>query len=345
MIKSVHLKNFQSHENSLLTFSDGVNVIVGPSDSGKSSILRAIRWVVENHPQGKELISHWSDGKSEVALILDNRGIVRSRTKSKNQYQAKGQTFDKVGRDVPSEIAKDINLDPDINAQWQHDAPFLLSLSPSDVGRILNRVARLEDIDSSMSNINSLARKVSTYLGIKQGELIEAEEALELFEGLDERDGKLAVWEGMSRRANQVRSDQVSINLALSQLAGTEREIERLQPLDKINIGHLMDEAKFHAEIIADIELISDLRERADDYEREAMYWAEIADVALPLKEVERYQEVRRARHQIEVALTNLEYNESKVVEMEEIILEEQGRFDELMPDACPLCERSCDCG
>ena len=42
MIKSVGIVNFQSHEETAIEFSPGLNVIAGGSDAGKSSILRAI---------------------------------------------------------------------------------------------------------------------------------------------------------------------------------------------------------------------------------------------------------------------------------------------------------------
>ena len=69
MIQSLHIKNLQSHKDSHLDFCEGVNVIVGPSDSGKSAILRALRWIVKNRPQGDVLRSHWG-GETEASIIL-----------------------------------------------------------------------------------------------------------------------------------------------------------------------------------------------------------------------------------------------------------------------------------
>ncbi|MFR9297315.1 MAG: AAA family ATPase, partial [Aedoeadaptatus pacaensis] len=43
-IEKIILVNFQSHVYSELSLSRGVNVIVGPSDSGKTAIMRALRW-------------------------------------------------------------------------------------------------------------------------------------------------------------------------------------------------------------------------------------------------------------------------------------------------------------
>ena len=53
MIKEINIKNFQSHDNTNLILDSGVNVIVGSSDSGKSAIIRALRWVTSCVPRGE----------------------------------------------------------------------------------------------------------------------------------------------------------------------------------------------------------------------------------------------------------------------------------------------------
>ena len=46
-IKLVYIEivNFQSHANTKLNFDEGVNVIIGPSDSGKTAVIRAMKWI------------------------------------------------------------------------------------------------------------------------------------------------------------------------------------------------------------------------------------------------------------------------------------------------------------
>ena len=47
-IKTVKIHDFQSHEDSFMEFEKGLNIIVGPSDSGKSAVIRAIKWALFN---------------------------------------------------------------------------------------------------------------------------------------------------------------------------------------------------------------------------------------------------------------------------------------------------------
>ena len=59
MIQSLQINNFQSHKYSVMELHKGVNVIIGPSDSGKTTILRALRWLVWNRPSGDAFRSDW----------------------------------------------------------------------------------------------------------------------------------------------------------------------------------------------------------------------------------------------------------------------------------------------
>lgn len=62
-VKSIDIENFQSHENTHIDFDMGLNIIIGESNNGKSSILRAMDWVVDNQPLGTDFIM---TGKSTV---------------------------------------------------------------------------------------------------------------------------------------------------------------------------------------------------------------------------------------------------------------------------------------
>src|SRR5205085_9883685 len=50
-ITELEIKGYQSHEDTKIAFTGGLNAIVGPSDSGKSAILRALRFVLYNEPK------------------------------------------------------------------------------------------------------------------------------------------------------------------------------------------------------------------------------------------------------------------------------------------------------
>jgi len=161
MIKSVRLQNFQSHEDTYVEFQPGVNVIIGQSDSGKTAILRGLRWVIENKPSGDEYRSHWG-GDTRVTLELyDGTVIIREKGKGgRNAYTMNGVEYVAFGQDVPEDIKKVLNMS-DVNRQGQMDAPYLLSETSGAIAQHFNKVANLDVIDHATSYINKKINSIS----------------------------------------------------------------------------------------------------------------------------------------------------------------------------------------
>lgn len=160
-IAKIQLKNFQAHKNTEISFTPGVNVIVGASDRGKSSIIRALQLVFFNKPSGTAYIRHGAKESRVKVTMADGTEVHRVRTKSKNYYQIEENEPLKVpGRDVPTEVSALCPMQP-INFQGQHDAPFMLSETAGECGRMLNRCVDLTVIDKVLSNLNNKKRKAS----------------------------------------------------------------------------------------------------------------------------------------------------------------------------------------
>ena len=80
MIQKLNIQNFQSHKDTKLEFHPGVNVIIGQSDSGKTAIIRALRWLIWNRPGGDDFRSDWGGG-TVVKIKIDAREIMRGKDK------------------------------------------------------------------------------------------------------------------------------------------------------------------------------------------------------------------------------------------------------------------------
>lgn len=186
MIKSLHVQNYQSHKDSYLEFSKGINVITGSSNNGKTSILRALNWVVSNRPQGLAFKSSFSDKKEscKVTLEINNQKIVREKNTTINQYQLNDTIFDTIGNDVPSEINSAINMS-EINIQTQFEKHFLLMDSSGEVGRTINKIVKLDNIDELVSNITSKINSTNKELEIKKKDLDKLYLNLEKFKDFD----------------------------------------------------------------------------------------------------------------------------------------------------------------
>ncbi len=159
-MKKLSIQNFQAHEDLEIEFGQ-ITTIIGPSDAGKSSILRALKWLMRNEPRGTGFIR---DGEhtATVSLEIDDHAIVRQRRgESNNLYQMDGDDFKAFGNDVPTNIANALNVSP-LNFQGQHDAPFWFTETAGEVSRRLNQIVDLSQIDSTLSNIDGITRKTRT---------------------------------------------------------------------------------------------------------------------------------------------------------------------------------------
>lgn len=193
MIESLKIKNIQSHKDSQLVFSKGVNVIIGASNQGKSAILRALYWVRYNRPLGIDtLASHWVVNEKgalvePMSVVLTNdRGVVeRRRTKDDNQYLVDGNTLNVVKTDVPSQVEDILKLS-DTNVQKQLDSPFLLSQTSGEVAKYFNSIVNLDVIDKVLTNAESKRRRTKSEIDLTKKSIDELEKKFEEYTWIDE---------------------------------------------------------------------------------------------------------------------------------------------------------------
>jgi hypothetical protein len=255
MIESIQIQNRQSHEDTTVHLHPGLNVIVGRGTSGKSAILRALRWPLEN-TAGTAQISRWimrePKGKSKD-LILDGetavtvtkpQGVLRRfRNQESNGYEVHGKTLKAVGVSVPEEAKEFFNLS-DVNIQGQFDPPFLISLPGSQVSAYLNRVVGIEEIDKYLTASASCireAKKIHKSLVEAQTRDTEALEALAWVEGIQEQATALdamqatrGALETKLTKVGTVRCDlesEVSKRAKYSQVADLDAKVQAAKKL------------------------------------------------------------------------------------------------------------------
>lgn len=197
-IKKIHLENFQSHKNTTLIFDRGLNVILGNSDSGKTAILRAIKWAIYNEPQGDYFIMQGTN-KVLVEIEFSNGAIVkRLKSSSKNNYYLKlpdeeEQIFEAFGRSVPQEIIDvtgmyKISLTDDkssiLNIAEQLDGPFLLNQVPSVRASAIGRLVSVNYIDDALRDTVREDKSVNNNIKILEKNKDELESKIKEFDYL-----------------------------------------------------------------------------------------------------------------------------------------------------------------
>jgi DNA repair protein SbcC/Rad50 len=179
MIKKLKIKDFQSHKDTEIEFHPGFNVITGPSDSGKSAIVRSCDLVINNRPSGWDYKSWGKDTKeTSVSMEFDEGSVERKRSNTFNRYIVNNIEYTALGKGgVPSQVTDVTKMNKN-NLQRQHDIYFMIQNTPGEVATMLNEVAGLEIIDKVTYNIESIVDKTKSNIEIQKENNAKSAESL-----------------------------------------------------------------------------------------------------------------------------------------------------------------------
>ncbi|WP_017727392.1 AAA family ATPase [Halalkalibacterium ligniniphilum] len=250
-INTVRLENFQSHLDTSIDFSTGLNVIVGQSDSGKTSILRAIRWVLYNQPRGTDFMRVGADFVRVTVTFSNKTTIVRERTASKNRYVIKKEGEDDLvlegfGTNVPEEVLqahgmKPLRIDRDhellLHVSQQLDGPFLLDQPASLRAKAIGRISGAHFLDMAIRDTTKDVAKLNQQARYEEEEIERLTEALVPYESLDEQKRQLQEIEKKLEIFKQMKKRQERLSMLADSLNENHRqrenvEIQRMLVLD-----------------------------------------------------------------------------------------------------------------
>lgn len=194
MIKTISLNNFRSYDKAVFEFTPGINLLVGSSNRGKSTVFRALKWVLMNRPLGKSVVSYWNrDNKgnpidsTSVFISVDNHILKRERTADKNIYEVDSSVLSAFKNEVPEEIITILNMDG-LNLQEQDETGFIISLSPGEAAKVFNRALKLDVIDDCFSFMKKEKRNIEIDLKHEQEEIQKLIDEKERINWIDEAD-------------------------------------------------------------------------------------------------------------------------------------------------------------
>ena len=76
MLERIELHNFQCHKDLEIKFGK-ITTLVGPSDSGKTTVLRALKWLFFNSEKTKQICRR-GETEVSVSVVVDGRKITRT---------------------------------------------------------------------------------------------------------------------------------------------------------------------------------------------------------------------------------------------------------------------------
>jgi DNA repair protein SbcC/Rad50 len=339
MIQFLEIWNYQSHKHTLLDFSKGLNVIVGLSDAGKSAILRTLRWILFNQPLGESFRSNWG-GDTRVKLTLDdNQTVERIRKTGFNGYVLNGKSkFEAIKSGIPDEVLAVVNTN-ELNLQQQLDSPFMLSNSSGEVAKMFNKIARLDKIDLSNSNINSWIVSITQTIKSKQEDLKKKIDDFKTYDYLDNFEKEVILIEQLQTSYNLKNNKVVLLHNLIENINETEEQIELYQSILSIEkdlneiLGKIEQKTKMTQDYTRLNNTIKSLQrdeQKIKSYENILTQESNITKVLNLYKDKNNLQSLFVKISEVELKLKRAEFNYTSLHE----------KFDKEMPNICPLCEQ-----
>jgi exonuclease SbcC len=344
MIHTVHIENLQSHKNTKLVFDKGVNCIIGPTDSGKSGILRGIKWAIYNKPGGDEFKSHWG-GETSVSITTTENQMITRRKGTQNLYELNDSHYTAFGREVPEDIQKVLNMD-NINLQEQLDSIFLLKSTSGDVAAHFNKIAKLDKIDTTTANINKGIKRINSDIKHNNSEILSKTEELEEYSNL----------EVIEKELERIESKQTTLDEITTQLTDLENLIEDFVDTD----NQISEKSK----ILPAEQLIDSVLDKIEIKNKHREEYTELRTVSVDLfkveKEIEKGEILIKAHTQIEGILKmyesvdlnrgdlkkldklykDIEANSKSQETTLKLISKLEKFYHDNFPGICPLCNK-----
>jgi len=192
MLKKLTLVNFRSHKHTVIDFDEGVNIIVGRGQAGKTNIKRALEWLCTNRPRGDKVHSYWCE-KGDITRVevqtTDGYIIAISKTVGDSveyslQYpEGRKAQWSKVNAQVPDKILEALNL-CELNIQNQLDQPYLITAGTGEISRAVNQAVDLDQADQWVTDINKRKKNNQLTIATLSGQLESAQLQLKEYEHL-----------------------------------------------------------------------------------------------------------------------------------------------------------------
>ena len=200
MLKKITLINFMSHQNTVIEPAEGLTVIAGENNCGKSAIVTAIQCVCF-HATGNYMVRH---GEKECRVIVetdDGHVVEWKRTNRKVSYVVNGEAIDRTQGKVPDKVKQALRMSKvkaeneefDVHFADQKKPVFLLDgtagqraaffASSSDAAKLIEMQSLHKNkLGDAQRQVKEKQRRENTLLGriekLKPLESIESEIAI-----------------------------------------------------------------------------------------------------------------------------------------------------------------------
>lgn len=182
-IEKLTLENFEGWVKGIIPFTKGFNVIIGDSDSGKSSLFRAIESIFTGKVSQENVNRNAKNLKVELQLS-DGSKLTREYGKKGNKISFNDTTFERIGREVPSEYIDKLGKSyvdisdknrVDLCLYSQFDPHFFINFSDYDKSKLIGTICGIGSIDKLIDSINKDIRENNSKIKVLNEQIADKE--------------------------------------------------------------------------------------------------------------------------------------------------------------------------
>lgn len=362
MISSIAIKHFESHKDTYIELHSGLTVLVGESDEGKSSIIRAFKWNIKNRPQGDSYRNNKLDPKKkedklkETEVTIDYTPGVVSRvrngfTSGINEYIVNEQEPLRALRsDVPDEV-KEISRMKSVNIQSQHpnEQYFLLADKPGQVAKQFNKVSGLVIMDKAIADINSQVRSCNSKIKMAENEIKDRSEELEETKWVDTAQNIANNLKGLKKRIYKKTEAFEKLRSYLSRIKELHwtmtKSFHRLDEA-KNTLKELKADKQSIEQKKYDINTLSELILSTNNVDAQLNVYADTQEALKLLNELislnAKIFQYHGESDSIDMLLTEIDANKEDMISAENDLIDAKTDYDAIWKEqSCPTCGRS----
>lgn len=110
MLRRITLQNFMSHKHTVIDLAEGLTVLTGPNNCGKSAVVAALQ-ILATNTASSHVVRHGEKECTITAETDDGHTLCWNRRKRKISYTLNGEDIHRLGRsEVPQELQSLLKL-------------------------------------------------------------------------------------------------------------------------------------------------------------------------------------------------------------------------------------------
>lgn len=357
MIESLHLYNFEVHQDTLIEFDPGITVIRGSTDQGKSSIRRALTYVAFSRPvQGRA-----KDKSKDSFVAIRCAGtptITRGRTggkKGKNYYKIDSKEIFGEGDDplkafkrtVPKEISRILDLS-EVNIQEQFKEYYLLQSTAGQVAKTIHKLLGMDLVDKTAKIANSAIIAQGKLLVSRKAQIKSIEADIKKYDYVESLEVELSDMELAIQDYEELEAKAYNLTTLLERCRVLQQRIEAtkipsmVEKEARVLVAEILEINKQQAKydkLHQTVKAIDEVAKR----QKELREWLQVEDEAIKLqKEIIDFQTQEVRNQRLAELVKQLQENQEQITNIQKVIRYNTNELVALKKKIkiCPVCKK-----